>query len=263
METLSRPWGEMHIHVTGPAHGPLVLFANSLGTDLRVWDPLLPHLPAGLRVARFDKPGHGLSDLAETVTIDGLAEDAAALIEALGGGSPAVVVGLSIGGLIAQALAAKRPGLVRAMVLSNTAACIATPEIWAQRIAAVEADGMVSLTDATMERWFTETFRATPALAVWRNMLQRTPAAGYAACCRAIAATDLTASTTGLRLPTLAIAGAHDGSIPPDVVEATARLIPGAEFHVLPDAGHIPGVVTPAAVAALLTPFLEAHAHDR
>ena len=261
METLTRPWGQMHIHVTGPEGAPLVLFANSLGTDLRVWDALLPHLPAGLRVARFDKPGHGLSDLSETVSIDSLAEDAAALIEALDGGRPAVVVGLSIGGLIAQALAAARPGLVRAMVLSNTAACIATPEIWAQRIAGVEEHGMPSLVDATMERWFTPAFRATPALALWRNMLQRTPAAGYIACCRAIAAADLRDSTATLRLPVLAIAGAQDGSTPPDLVEATARLIPGAEFHVLPDAGHIPGVEAPEAVAALLSPFLEAHCH--
>jgi 3-oxoadipate enol-lactonase len=104
MQVLSRSWGAMHYRIDGAAKGPTVVFANSLGTDLRLWDALLPLLPAGLRLVRYDKRGHGLSDLGGAVTVADLADDAAALIEAVGG--PVVFVGLSIGGLIAQTLAA-------------------------------------------------------------------------------------------------------------------------------------------------------------
>jgi 3-oxoadipate enol-lactonase len=249
----------MHYRDDGPRDGPAVVFANSLGTDLRLWDALLAHLPAGLRLIRYDKPGHGLSGDGGAVTIASLAEDAAALIEATAG-RPVVFVGLSIGGLIGQALAAARPDLLRALVLSNTAARIGTPESWAERIAAVEAGGTGSIADAVMARWFAPAFRATPALALWRTMLARTPAAGYAAACAAIAAADLTGATRALRQPALVIAGAEDGATPPDLVRATAALIPGAEFHLIPGAGHLPCVENPKAYAAILTPFLKATA---
>ena len=120
MQVLTRHWGAMHYRIDGANHGPTVVFANSLGTELRLWDALLPLLPADMRVVRYDKPGHGLSDLAGTTTVEDLADDAAALIETLGG--QVVFVGLSIGGLIAQALAARRPDLLKAVVISNSAA---------------------------------------------------------------------------------------------------------------------------------------------
>lgn len=256
MQVLTRPWGAMHYCAEGT--GPAVVFANSLGTDLRLWDAVLPLLP-GIRAIRFDKRGHGLSDCGPAEGIAGLATDAAALIEAVAGG-PVVFVGLSIGGMIGQALAARRPDLVRALVLSNTAAKMGTAEAWNARIAAVQAGGVGSIADAVMERWFAPAFRATPALAPWRNMLARTDAGGYAAACAAIAAADLTAQTAALRLPVLAIAGDSDGASPPDLVAATAALIPGADFRILPGAGHLPCVETPAAWAGLVAPFLKEHA---
>lgn len=256
MQVLTRPWGAMHYRTDGD--GPAVVFANSLGTDLRLWDAVLPLLP-GIRAIRFDKRGHGLSDVGPEEGIDGFADDAAALIEAVADG-PVVFVGLSIGGMIGQALAARRPDLVRALVLSNTAAKMGTAEAWAARIAAVQAGGMAAITDAVMERWFAPAFRATPALAPWRNMLRRTDAAGYCSACAAIAGADLTPTTSALRLPTLAIVGDQDGASPPDLVRATAEMVPGAAFHVIPGAGHLPCVETPSQWAALVAPFLTEHA---
>ena len=256
MQVLTRPWGAMHYRTDG--NGPAVVFANSLGTDLRLWDAVLPLLP-GLRAIRFDKRGHGLSDVGPQEGIDGFADDAAALIEAVADG-PVVFVGLSIGGMIGQALAARRPDLVRALVLSNTAAKMGTAEAWAARIAAVQAGGGAAITDAVMERWFAPAFRATPALAPWRNMLTRTDAAGYCSACAAIAGADLSATTRALRVPVLAIAGDQDGASPPDLVRGTADMIPGAAFHVIPGAGHLPCVETPSQWAALVAPFLTEHA---
>lgn len=257
MQVLTRPWGGMHFHDGGQAGRPVV-FANSLGTDLRLWDAVLPLLPDDLRLVRYDKRGHGLSDLGGAVGIDDLAQDAIALIEALDL-PPVVFIGLSIGGLIAQRVAALRPDLVRALVLSNTAAQIGTRDSWNARIAAVGAGGIDTIADAVMERWFAPEFRASSQVRPWRNMLTRTPVAGYAAACAALASADLTAQTSDLRLPTLVIAGACDGATPPDLVRATAGLIAGAAFDVIQGAGHLPPVETPVAFAALLTPFLKEH----
>jgi len=255
MQVLNRPWGAMHWCVDGPETGIPVVFANSLGTDLRLWDPVLARLP-GIRAIRFDKRGHGLSDLSAPHLIQDLADDVAALIAHLDCG-PVIFVGLSVGGMIGQALAASHPALVRALVLSNTAARMGNAEGWAARIAAIENAGMASITDTVMERWFAPPFRAHPDLPIWRNMFERTHPQGYIGTCRVLAAADLAASTAALDLPVMVIVGADDGSSPPALVEATARTIPGATFHVIPDAGHLPCVETPEAWAALVAPFIE------
>lgn len=252
---------DLHYRLDGPDGGPAVVFANSLGTDLRVWDALLPHLPQGLRLLRYDKRGHGLSE--ETpgpYGIDQLADDAAALIGHLGL-SDVVFVGLSIGGLIGQSLAARHGGLLRGLVISNSAARIGDPAMWRDRIAAIRRDGLASIGAATMERWFSPAFRRSGAAAPWQRMLERQPLDGYAACCEAIAAADLRGDAARLRLPVQLIAGARDGSTPPDLVGDTARLIADARFDVIPDAGHIPCVETPAAHAAILARFMKEIGH--
>jgi 3-oxoadipate enol-lactonase len=260
LQVLARPWGAMHIAAEGPADGPAVVFVNSLGTDLRLWDALLPRLPSGLRLLRFDKRGHGLSDAGGDYGIDDLAADVIALINEAQCG-PVVLVGLSIGGLVAQALAAQRPDLLRGLVLSNTAAKIGTAQMWAARIAAIEAQGLGGIADGVMERWFTPAFRASPDIALWRNMLARTSRDGYLAACRAIAAADLAATTARIALPTLVIGGSHDGSTPPDMVEALARLVPGSRCHIIAGTGHLPCVEAPDAYAALLADSIKEIGH--
>lgn len=250
----------LHVQEDGDPTGIPVLFANSLGTDLRLWDALIPLLPQGLRLIRYDKRGHGLSACpAGPYTMDDLAADAIALIAALEL-QQVIFVGLSIGGMIGQSLAATRPDLVRALVLSNTAAKMGDPATWAERIATINANGIAAMEAAILDRWFGPAFRASPQAALWGAMLSRTPQAGYVACCAAIAAADLTQSTRSLRLPALAIAGSHDGASPPNLVAATAALINGAHCHIINGAGHLPCVENPAAFAAILNPFLKEHA---
>ncbi|MFT4012182.1 MAG: 3-oxoadipate enol-lactonase [Paracoccus sp. (in: a-proteobacteria)] len=255
MQALTRPWGAMHYRVDGPADGPVVVFANSLGTDLRLWDQVLARLP-GIRAIRFDKRGHGLSDLGGAYLIEDLAEDAAALIRHLKLG-PVIFVGLSIGGMIGQALASAHPELLRALFLSNTAVRMGSAESWAGRIAAIKAGGIGSIAEVIMERWFAPPFRARPELAMWRNMVARTSAPGYIASCEALAAADLTAAAQALCLPVAVVAGDQDGSSPAELVQATARMIPGASFHVIARAGHIPCVEQPADYAAILDAFIK------
>lgn len=255
--------GEVQLHYRddGDPNGPPVVFANSLGTDLRLWDDVVPLLPAGLRIVRFDKRGHGLSSCPPApYAMGALVTDAERLLDHLGI-RHCVFVGLSIGGMIAQGLAVKRLDLVRGMVISNTAARIGTAEIWQERIASVRSGGIESLADAVMERWFSKHFRQTEALVAWRNMLVRQPAEGYAGCCAAISGTDFYTTTASLGLPTLAIAGSEDGSTPPDLVRETANLIKGSRFHLMRGAGHLPCVEKPGEYAELLTEFLHEIGH--
>ena len=249
---------KVHYSVEGPTDGFPVVFSNSLGTDFRVWDALLPRLPDGLRIIRYDKRGHGLSEAPPSPYYMGdLVQDAAALMDFLDV-KGALFIGLSIGGIIAQGLAAERPDLVRAMVLSDTAAKIGNEQMWAERVQAVRDGGIEALEESILERWFSKNFHVDKQdeLAGWRHMLCRTPVEGYIGCSEAIAETDLYASTARLTLPTLAIVGSEDGSTPPDLVRETADLIPGSQFKVIRKAGHLPCVEQPAETAALITEFM-------
>ncbi|MFP4328361.1 MAG: 3-oxoadipate enol-lactonase [Paracoccaceae bacterium] len=251
----------LHWREDGDPAGAPVVFANSLGTDLRLWDKVIPLLPQGLRLIRYDKRGHGLSDCPPApYAMGALVRDAERLLDHLGV-RDCVFVGLSIGGMIAQGLAVKRLDQVRGLVLSNTAAKIGQPAMWEDRIATARKQGIAAMADGVLERWFTPAFRQTEEFALWRNMLLRQPAEGYAGCCAAIAGTDFYTPTSGLRLPCLGIAGSDDGSTPADLVRETVELIPGAEFELIRKAGHLPCVERPEAFAAALTRFLERIGH--
>jgi 3-oxoadipate enol-lactonase len=248
----------LHYALDGPEGAPALVFANSLGTDFRLWDGLLPHLAGPWRVLRWDKAGHGLSEpVAGRCTIAGHAADLAALMRHAGIGR-AVIFGVSVGGMIAQALAAAEPARVRGLVLADTAARIGTEASWAERIGAVQARGMAGMADAILERWFPASWRAAhPAeLALWRMMLVRQPAEGYVATCEALRDADLTASSAALRVPALVLGGSEDGSTPPALVRGLSDLVPGARFALIEGAGHLPMVDAPEAVAALVNPFL-------
>ncbi len=252
---------KLHYQIDGDPNGAPIVFANSLGTDLRVWDLVVPHLPKGLKIVRFDKRGHGLSSAPDAPYAMGtLVKDVERLLDHLEL-KDVLFVGLSIGGLIAQGLSAKRLDLVRAVVLSNTAAKIGTRDMWQARIDAIREGGIEVVADQTMERWFAKPFRDTHALHAWRSMMVRQPVEGYIGCCEAIAGTDMLTPTSGLRLPALGIAGSEDGSTPPDLVRETINLIPGADLKLIRNTGHIPCVEAPEAYAKILTEFIDKIGH--
>jgi 3-oxoadipate enol-lactonase len=257
------PANGIHIHYRdeGPSDGPVLVFSNSLGTDFRVWDELLPLLPKGLRIVRYDKRGHGLSDAtpAPYKMADHVA-DLAALLDALKVKS-ATIVGLSIGGLIAQGLAASRPDLVRAIVLMDTAHKIGNDEIWNGRIDAVKKGGIEAIAEGVMGRWFSPAFhQKRPAdLAGWRNMLVRTTVDGYAGSSAAIRDANFEKEARALKVPVIGIGGSLDGATPPELVKGTIDIIPGARFVLVEGAGHIPNVEAPEFVAATINGFLKEH----
>lgn len=251
----------LNMREDGDPDGAPVVFANSLGTDLRLWDKVVPILPAGLRIIRYDIRGHGGSDCPPgPYTMGQLVRDAERLLDVLNI-RDCVFVGLSIGGMVAQGLAVKRLDQVRALVLSNTAAKIGQPTMWEDRINAVLGGGIEALADPTMERWFTRAFRATQELNFWRDMMTAQRPEGFIGCMQAISGTDFYTPTSGLRLPALGIAGSEDGSTPPDLVRETIDLIPGSEFRLIRRAGHLPCVDQPDEYARILIEFLRKTGH--
>ncbi|SLN40202.1 3-oxoadipate enol-lactonase 2 [Pseudoruegeria aquimaris] len=261
MPEITLPDVTLHWQEAGDPQGAPVVFAHALGTDARLWDALLPLMPGGLRLITYDLRGHGRSAVPQPpYSMGALVRDTERLLDGLGL-KETVFVGLSIGGMVAQGLAVKRLDLVRGLVLSNTAAKIGTPKQWQARMAAVEAGGMAAIAPATIERWFARGNRSSPEAALWRARLEATPAAGYLGGCAAVSGTDFYTPTSGLRLPTLGIAGSEDGSTPADLVRETVDLIPGADFRLIRRSGHLPCVEQPAAYAEILTGFLDRIGH--
>jgi 3-oxoadipate enol-lactonase len=245
--------------IGGPSDRPVLVFANSLGTDFRIWRDVVVRLAGDFAIVLYDKRGHGLSDVGQPpYAMEDHARDLAGLLDILAV-KQAYICGLSVGGQIAQALYQQRPDLVRGLILCDTAHKIGTAETWNSRIAAVRQNGIGSIVDAVMERWFTPAFRRpeNQEYAGYGNMLSRQPVEGYAATCEAVRDADFTASAAQITVPTICIVGDQDGSTPPDLVMALARLIPNARYEVISDAGHIPCVEQPAALTAVIRAFID------
>jgi 3-oxoadipate enol-lactonase len=250
MPTFLKANGRLHhFSLRDGAGGRAVVFVNSLGTDLRIWDDVIDRLPADYPVLTYDKSGHGLT-ASGAVTIADFAADLADLMDALGLDN-ALICGVSVGGMIAQALAATRPDLVAGLVLCNTGFRIGTAESWSERIAALDEAGLDGMADGILERWFSPRFRsdAPDMLAGYRMMLTRTPQAGYRTVCAAIRDADLGESTRSLTCPTLCVAGADDLATPPDVVGALAASIQDARIELYASVGHLPCIEAPDRLA--------------
>jgi 3-oxoadipate enol-lactonase/4-carboxymuconolactone decarboxylase len=245
-----------HVAVDGPPGAPALLMMHSLGSSLRVWDAQAEALASGLRVVRFDMRGHGLSETAAgPVTLDDLAADALGVLDAVGV-TRAHVAGVSIGGMIAQALAARAPDRVASLILCDTAMAIPPPEMWRTRAATVRAEGIAAIADATLARWVSPGYLASPAGRGLRAMLLRTDREGYAAAAEALATADLSRTTPQLRAPALVIVGEHDPSTTVAAAEALRDAIPGARLAVIPEALHLPGLERPAQVTQAIRAFL-------
>ncbi|TYC79756.1 3-oxoadipate enol-lactonase [Stappia sp. BW2] len=262
MKIASLPGADIHWREDGDPDGTPVVFANSLGTDLRLWDNVIDLLPeTGLRLIRFDKRGHGLSSCPRgPYSMDALASDAEHLLDHLEIGS-CMFVGLSIGGMIGQLLAHRQPKRIKGLVLSNTGAKMGEAAMWQDRISKIRVGGIECLADAILDRWFSADFRHTADCLAWRHMLVRTPVEGYLGCCEAIAGTDLTDSTSELSLPVLGIGGSEDLASPPAMVRGTADLVPGSRYVEISGVGHLPCVEKPDVFTGHLMTFLKEDLH--
>lgn len=251
----------IHIHYqrSGYAGAPLVVFVNSLGTDLRIWNGVLDCLGQRIQSICYDKRGHGLSDAPPApYTLDNHIDDLAGLLDHLRV-EQAIFCGVSVGGMIALGLADRRPSMVRGLILCDTAHKIGSDDFWNQRIEAIRRNGIESIADSVLERWFSRSFRqAVPeAVAGWRNMLLRSPVEGYVGTCTALRDADLTVAAQNLNLPVRCLCGSEDGATPPDLVRSMSELIAGSRFQLVDGAGHLPCIEGPDQLAAVIRDMIE------
>ena len=240
----------------GDAGKPPLLLANSLGTNLGMWDQQVPAWADAHYVIRFDMRGHGGSEVAsEGFGIDRLGRDALELLDHLKI-ARCDFVGLSLGGMIGQWLGVNAPERLGRLVLTNTSAYMGPPESWDARIAAVRSGGMGAIAGAVVERWFTPAFRRASAEPdAILQMLLATDPEGYCGACAAIRDMDQRTSVGGISLPTLVIGGTHDPATPPEHAEFLAGTIPAAALEMLP-AAHLSNIECSGRFGELVLDFL-------
>ncbi len=246
-----------HYRIDGAAGKPTLVFANSLGSDLRIWDDVSARLLPHVRVIRYDLRGHGLSEAPEPpYSAADLALDVIGILDAVKV-PQAILCGVSVGGLIAQSVALKHPDRVRALILSDTGARIGTAEAWQQRIDKVCDSGVESLVQMTMERWFSAGFRERCGADMrgYSIMLRQTSVEGYVGTCAALRDTDFREATAQIKQPTLVLCGAEDIATPPELGRELAGSISGAQFSLIESAGHLPCVEQPEMVAQRMVQF--------
>ena len=240
----------------GQPGNPPLLLANSLGTDLAMWDPQIEAWSKHHFVIRFDMRGHGSSEAAPTgFGIDRLGRDVLGLLDHLEI-SRCDFAGLSLGGMVGQWLGVNAPQRLSRLVLANTSAFMGPPESWDARITAVRSGGMAAIAGAVVERWFTPAFRQSSAEPdVILQMLLATDPEGYCGACAAIRDMDQRTSVGGISLPTLVIGGTHDPATPPEHAEFLAMAIAGAALEMLP-AAHLGNIECPRQFSKLVLDFL-------
>jgi 3-oxoadipate enol-lactonase len=257
MPSLELSGVSLYYELSGNPNAAVLMFSNSLGTTLDMWAPQLAACERRFQVLRYDMRGHGQSSTPTgPCSIDLLGRDVLALLDALGL-ERVHFCGLSIGGMIGQWLGIHAPSRLRKLVLCNTAAKIGNAETWNQRIATVELDGMASIVDAVIARWFTAPFLATeaPVIAAMRQMLNSTDPAGYVAACAAIRDMDQREQVACIAVPTLVVGGEFDMVTTLADAQFLASRIAGARSASLP-AAHISNAEVPAQFDAALLDFL-------
>jgi 3-oxoadipate enol-lactonase len=239
--------------------GPPVVLLHPLGVDRTVWRPVEAALP-GFRFLSYDLPGHGASPApGARYTVEDLGDQLADLLRAADVG-PAHVVGVSLGGLVAQALAARDPGLVDHLVVVDAVAVYpeAMRDMWRERAALVREQGIEPLVAPTVEMWFTADAieRDDHAVRTVRRLLLDTDPEGYARACEVLATADTTDLLEEITAPTMVVCGEDDGPAFTAAAPRLAESIEDARLEWLAGARHAGAVEHPTAFAALLASFL-------
>lgn len=248
----------MHYQLDGPTAAPTLVFSNSLGTNLSLWEAQLPTFTKDFRVLRYDSRGHG-----QTIATPGeysvelLARDVLHLLDALKL-DHVDFCGLSIGGMTGMWLAANAPERVNKLVLCNTAPKIGNSDGWNARIKTVHEGGTKAVSEAVIERWFTPDFRAKnpDAVAKTKTMTETTSTDGYTGSCAAVRDFDFSDKLGQIKAPTLVIAGTHDAAVPPADAQKLAHAISGARYTEL-SAAHISNIEDASNFTTEVSAFLK------
>jgi 3-oxoadipate enol-lactonase len=251
---------QINYELTGQVGAPIVMLSHSLASSMVMWNPQRMPLESQFQVLRYDMRGHGDSDAPDgAYTLELLAEDAVALLEALGI-DKVHFVGLSIGGMIGQGLALNHGDRLRSLTLCDTSAIMpdeAQP-ILQERIAAAKENGMADQVDGTLERWFTPRYLKDnpPQVEIIRQQILATPLAGYIGCSEALRGLNYLERLTEIKLPTLIMVGEEDPGTPVAASEAMHERIAGSQLVILPSARHLSNIEQADAFNKSLLGFL-------
>lgn len=248
---------QVRIHRSGS--GPALVMMHCLGMTHHLWD-CIGGLADRFTLLAYDFPGHGETPLPRApYGIEELSEQLAALLRREGI-QKAHIMGISLGGLVAQCFAATHPDMTDHLVLCDT-----TPRytddarrMWVVRADAARKDGAASLLPTIEKIWFTEAFVAAnpPAVRLVRDTFQACSGEGYALACEALGAADLLALGPRIKAPTLVICGAEEGQAFKDAALWLRDTIAGARLEMIPSAGHATVLEQPELVERLLRDFL-------
>src|ERR1700751_4393728 len=217
MPFLEANGAQIHYELSEPGSAPVLVFSNSLGTNLTMWTPQVEALGERFRILRYDTRGHGQSAVTPgPYKISQLADDVLGMLDLLGI-EKVSFCGLSMGGMIGMTLALRAPDRMRKVVVCCTAPKLGLAETWNARIASVRKNGMAAVTDAVLERWYTPPFRAASPEQIQRTkqMLLATSPEGYVANCEAIRDEDLREKIPAIKVPTRILMGKNDPVVPP------------------------------------------------
>jgi 3-oxoadipate enol-lactonase len=231
-----------HVELAGKDAAPTLMFSHSLGAALQMWEPQL-ELADRFRLLRYDTRGHGRSEAPDgAYTLDDLVDDAIGVLDALGI-DRVWFVGLSMGGMIGQLFALRRPERLHGIVLSGTLSEFpaVAHAAWDDRIRATREHGMEPQVEPAMDRWFTAEFREQhqPIVDRIRAQVRACDPKGYIGCCEAVRGLALTARLDEIRLPTLVMTGADDLGAGPAVAQSIHERIAGSELAVIERASHL------------------------
>ncbi|MFO1023706.1 MAG: alpha/beta fold hydrolase [Acetobacteraceae bacterium] len=248
----------------GPETAPVVCFCHSLASDGGMWaEQVPPLLQAGFRILRLDMRGHGGSDPAgDSYTMEGLGDDVATVLDALGI-AKVHYIGLSIGGMLGQAFALKHTAKLASAMWCDTmpASPPGAAEVWGPRMQMVRnANTLAPLGEPTMERWFTDAFRPRNPMR-WQQIhdtIVTTTPAGYLGCAQAIMNYDFIPKLPSLKLPVLVVCGDGDAGTPPAANKHIASLVPGGRYEEIADARHFPNVEHPDVFNRIMLGWLQA-----
>ncbi|MFC5929423.1 4-carboxymuconolactone decarboxylase [Cryobacterium melibiosiphilum] len=239
---------------TGDINAPLIVLGPSLGTTADLWAAVVSSLAATHRVLRFDLPGHGFSPPAtEPFTLEELADAVVGLVDSVGV-TAFHYAGISLGGAVGLAIAARHPGRLASLAVFCSGSKIGTASAWTDRAAGVRASGTPSLVAGSAARWFAPDFlgRDPRAGSHALDQLLDIDDESYALACEALAVFDQTDALGGIRTPVLCISGEHDTVTPPAQLQELAARIPGARAVQLAGVAHLPALEQPIEVGALL-----------
>ena len=252
---------QINYELSGKKGAPIVVLSHSLSSSLLMWNPQMDVLNPQFRVLRYDMRGHGKSDAPSgAYTLELLGEDVIGLLDTLNI-NQVHFVGLSLGGMIGQYLTLSHPHRLKSLALCDTSAIApadAQP-LWQERIEKARKQGMESLLEETMERWFTPSFlkQNSPMLALIRQEFLATPVSGYIGCIEAIRRLNYLDQLSRIKIPTLIMVGEDDPGTPVSASEAIHDRISNSKLVILPSARHLSNIEQNEAFNVHLMEFLK------